>query len=50
MTFGVEGLTAQAQPALTDGVEVSQQVHRCADGLEIATTRYLPVGVQPSAV
>ena len=48
MTFGQDGL-AELAP-LVDEIVVSQHVYRTPDGMRIATTRYTPVGVEPSAL
>jgi pimeloyl-ACP methyl ester carboxylesterase len=45
-----EGLTERELPPLTDRVEVSERRLTTSDGLEIATTWFLPDGVEPVAV
>jgi alpha-beta hydrolase superfamily lysophospholipase len=50
VTSGDDGLTDSALPALTRDIEIRERQYTTADGLRIATTQYLPVGVAPVAV
>jgi len=50
MSLDVDGIATYEAPAVVDEVKTSEEVYETSDGLHISTTRYSPVGVEPSAM